>query len=831
MRYLPGLDGLRAVAVIAVVLFHAELSWAPGGFLGVSLFFTLSGFLITSLLLAEHERSATISLRAFYGRRARRLLPAAYLCLALVMTAWIWWSAAQQQVLPGDLVASVANVANWRFAFAPTGYEEIFLGDPSPVAHFWSLAIEEQVYLVLPVLCLAALRRGPRALTTGIGVLLAASIAATILTTDRALVYNGTHTRIAEVLVGAALAVWLHGRAAPTPTSTRWSWLPGALAGTAFITLVALAGTDQQWVYRGGLPAVAVISAVLVGSIARGRFPARLLEARPLVRIGALSYGVYLFHWPVFVLVDGVRTGLDGVGLLAVRLALTAALTIASYALVEQPVRLGKVLAADRVLAPSILAVAAALVVVAVAVVPSQRSPADDLLAAGEGGIVEFPSEQGRPVARPVVGDDGGDDRSGDVLPPSPGAAPLAAHRPPARVVVVGTDPAPVVRLQRAGYLVVDGTRADCPLSRPARDPCPEPADLVAELVAEHAPDVVLVTTGIVESHDALDQRIAAQTDDELNALGVAEETAISETIAAIAAGRADGATVMWYTAAQTVSAYYRQFQRVAVMDAEVVTVHGPVHVLDHAVAEVLSNRARTSANEPLRVLVAGDSTSLYLAQALSDGSDGRLTVLWAGANGCPIAAVAATRGGSRVPWLEISCPSWADKLTQVGSEFAPDVVVFMSGAMELNEHRYADGAFAHAGEPRFAAARDESMTSLVGALGPQLPLLLVDMPALLSGRFTSADMQSPERLAAANAQLAEWAARWPSVAVFDYRSTLEGREAERGRLRADGIHPDVIPLEEMAREVYVDRLIEQVAAVRDEIARDPTAIADPSSG
>ena len=160
MKYVPGLDGLRAVAVIAVLVFHAQFAAASGGFLGVSLFFTLSGFLITTLLLDEHESTGTLGLRRFYGRRVRRLLPAAYVCLLLVVVAAGWWTASQQRRLPGDLIASVANVANWRFAFAPTSYQELFLGDPSPVAHFWSLAIEEQIYLVLPVVVYFALRRG-----------------------------------------------------------------------------------------------------------------------------------------------------------------------------------------------------------------------------------------------------------------------------------------------------------------------------------------------------------------------------------------------------------------------------------------------------------------------------------------------------------------------------------------------------------------------------------------------------------------------------------------------------------------------------------------------
>ncbi len=153
-----------------------------------------------------------MSLRRFYGRRVRRLLPAAYVCLLLVVLAF-WLVDGQSAATPArDLIASVANVANWRFAFAPTSYQELFLGEPSPVAHFWSLAIEEQIYLVLPVVVLVSLRRSPTALAATTGALLAASILSTLLTTDRDLIYNGTHTRAAELLVGVALAQVLRRR-------------------------------------------------------------------------------------------------------------------------------------------------------------------------------------------------------------------------------------------------------------------------------------------------------------------------------------------------------------------------------------------------------------------------------------------------------------------------------------------------------------------------------------------------------------------------------------------------------------------------------------------
>jgi peptidoglycan/LPS O-acetylase OafA/YrhL len=151
---IDALDGLRAVAVVAVLLFHLDLAWLPGGFLGVSLFFTLSGFLITRLLLDESDRTGRVALRTFWARRLRRLSPAALVVLALVALMSLW-GVFEGSRLRGDLGASLGYVANWRFATAKSTYAELFTSTPSPVIHFWSLAIEEQFYVIFPVLFIA----------------------------------------------------------------------------------------------------------------------------------------------------------------------------------------------------------------------------------------------------------------------------------------------------------------------------------------------------------------------------------------------------------------------------------------------------------------------------------------------------------------------------------------------------------------------------------------------------------------------------------------------------------------------------------------------------
>ncbi|HEY6532107.1 MAG TPA: acyltransferase, partial [Acidimicrobiales bacterium] len=215
MPHLPGLDGLRGLAVIGVLLFHGGFTWAKGGFLGVSTFFTLSGFLITNLLVREWDSTDAIRLGRFWVRRFRRLLPAALIAIALI--GLIWWrigTPEQLATLRADMLAALGYVANWRFFSAGTSYADLFSA-PSPLQHFWSLAIEEQFYVIFPLVVLGLMRLGGRRVLTA--VLVAATLASVVLelalggNIDR--VYYGTDTRAAELLLGALLAVWWSGRA------------------------------------------------------------------------------------------------------------------------------------------------------------------------------------------------------------------------------------------------------------------------------------------------------------------------------------------------------------------------------------------------------------------------------------------------------------------------------------------------------------------------------------------------------------------------------------------------------------------------------------------
>jgi len=829
VKYVPALDGLRAVAVIAVLVFHAQFAVASGGFLGVSLFFTLSGFLITTLLLDEHESTGTLSLRRFYGRRVRRLLPAAYACLLLVVLASSWWTASQQRRLPGDLIASVANVANWRFAFAPTSYQELFLGDPSPVAHFWSLAIEEQIYLVLPVVALVALRRGRRVLATTTGVLLAGSIAATLLTTDRDLVYNGTHTRAAELLVGVALAQVLRRR--PLGAGGRLSWLPGLAAVVGFLAVVTMTTLEQSWVYRGGLVGVSMISAVLIASVAGGRFPSRLLEARPLVAIGKVSYGIYLFHWPVFMLLTEERTGLARFPLFVLQCFVTGALTIVSYRLIEQPVRSGDVIGRDRVMVPTMLASAGVVALAAVLVVPTPSlTPTEELLALGEQDVVEF-------ATAPAADDGAADVESAGLglgppvievpeIEPTVPQVPEADPARPQRIAVLGSAPLPdatLVSIETATAVeLVEDVRSDCSLSSVDVPGCVALEDRWQALRSTGEIDALVLVTSSVEVDDALAKKGLVGSVAELVELGIQEEAMIDALLSTIDDATEAGIPVIWYTQAAPSSEFFRHFARVGVERPEVYRVAGGDAELADVVVSVVDDADGTAGGVPdgsdgdeLRVLVIGDSTSLNFARALYDGSDGNLNVLWAGANGCPFAELEATRGGPDSQSAETDCAAWHDKVVPLLDSFDPDVLFVMTGPMELVEHRFAgDPTWRRAGDPAFAAARDNELDALLAVVPADLPVLVADLPTITIGGFSSVEMTSPERLAAINDQIVEWDERSAQLARFPYRDTLEAAERERpldDQIRFDGTHPRVEPLAELARTIYVPELIELV--------------------
>ena len=367
LPYLPGLNGLRAFAVIAVLLYHAELPWIPGGFLGVEIFFVISGYLITSLLLAEWRQRGRIGLAAFWLRRARRLLPALYLLLAVTLAFAVVFLPGEVAGLRDDAIAAFGYVTNWYLVLANKPYFET-VGRPSPLQHLWSLAVEEQFYLLWPLLFIVGMTRlrwlrHHVPLTAGMmrwrrrrvllaviaGAVASASLMAILYqpNVDPSRIYYGTDTRAAGLLIGVALAfLWEPGR-----YQMRVGWAPPLLLD--IVGLAALVGLvffcvwldeTKPFLFQGGLTLVALTTAVAIMVVVHPltRLFAGLLEWWPLRWVGVRSYGIYLWHWPVFVV---TRPELDvpigGLPLLVLRLVATFVLAGLSYRYVETPIRTG----------------------------------------------------------------------------------------------------------------------------------------------------------------------------------------------------------------------------------------------------------------------------------------------------------------------------------------------------------------------------------------------------------------------------------------------------------------------------------------------------------
>ncbi len=344
---MPALDGLRAFAVMAVIAYHLNITHAGGGYLGVDIFFVLSGFLITGLLVEERARAGRIALRAFWARRARRLLPALLLVLAaLALYAGLGGPGLDRSTLRPDALATLFYGANWHLIFTQSSYFAQFSA-PSPLRHTWSLAIEEQFYLLWPLILLVVLRatRGSRRLLTGAILALAAASAALMALlyhpgTDPSRIYYGTDTRAFELLIGAALAVLVAGR---SRLSRAWrrSLHAGGLIALGAIVWACTTASPQGWIWQGGLVAISVLTAVVIASVSRARSgpPGALLSLPPLRWIGIISYGLYLWHWPVIVLMTRTNTGLSGWVLKSAQVGTMLALATASYFLVERPIR------------------------------------------------------------------------------------------------------------------------------------------------------------------------------------------------------------------------------------------------------------------------------------------------------------------------------------------------------------------------------------------------------------------------------------------------------------------------------------------------------------
>lgn len=328
---IPGLDGIRGLAVVVVLVYHLWPAVLPGGFLGVTIFFALSGYLITRLLIEEHERNGRITLSSFYIRRARRLLPVAVVGLGMIAVVWTL-TGSMTRDLRREIGFSLLHLANWSQYLSGQRYGVSEVS--SPVIHYWSLAIEEQIYLVVPVLVLVLVARRPRLLLV-FGIAITVSVFLTMTADgDPLIVYYSTFTRAGEFMFGALLAtVPIQNRI----TGQKWRALLAAVLFGLLIVAAARVPITSTALYSGGLLIAGVCAATAIWAVAGAPRYAAHLDRWPLSAIGRISYGLYVYHWPILLAVK--MTGLASIFVPWVTLFLTLILAVASWRWMEAPLQ------------------------------------------------------------------------------------------------------------------------------------------------------------------------------------------------------------------------------------------------------------------------------------------------------------------------------------------------------------------------------------------------------------------------------------------------------------------------------------------------------------
>jgi peptidoglycan/LPS O-acetylase OafA/YrhL len=383
--HIAALDGLRGLAVIAVLFFHAGK--LQGGFLGVDLFFALSGFLITSLMLTEVDNTGRLRVVAFWGRRLRRLLPAVLLLLvAVTVITTLVASVPERAATLNDGPWAQAYVANWH---AIAGHRDYWASFELPrmFGHLWSLAIEEQFYLVWPIVVAFVAWRSRHVHRTIIVCCVVASVASLLWMiklfdpADPTRVYIGTDTRASSLLLGALFAAAPLRSAAMRVTArlgNAFSWATAAILGIIVLSWCSINGPSSTWLFHGGLFAHSLLSALLVaGCAARpDEVASRWIGWAPLRVTGVLSYSLYLWHWPVYALLSPERTGMSGWSLIALRIAVSFGAAAISKVLVEDPVRFRATWARGRQGVAALVGVSLAVALFWVVVPHPETAPA-----------------------------------------------------------------------------------------------------------------------------------------------------------------------------------------------------------------------------------------------------------------------------------------------------------------------------------------------------------------------------------------------------------------------------------------------------------------------
>ena len=767
IEYVAGLDGLRALAVITVMAFHLGWSFVPGGAFGVSLFFTLSGYLITQVMLADHARAGKVDLKRFWSRRLRRLAPGSIVCLIAVAVVALC-GLLEGNRLRGDLFAALGYSANWRFATAGTTYAQLFESAPSPVLHFWSLAIEEQFYVIFPLLMIVLLR-WRKILVPTLALLTAASVAAMVLTNSRNLAYYGTHTRAAELLIGALLAMVVPVSKQIRGLAAKIFAAVGAIAFVGFVFIATHAHTNDQWLYKGGLSGFSLISSALIISVLVPGPIRMLMTSRPLVAVGRITYSLYLFHWPVFVVLNRDRMGFDGFALSVTRIGVTVLLACLSAWLIENPIRFRKVLR-KPVWAGVGMAAAMGVALIVMATV----SVSMPIALAG----VETPDEMVQ------------------FTPPTSVALSTPA-REPLKVLVLGSEPVVADDVKNAigetiPIVIVNGIQPGCAI-RPSAETiegCESFTSVAQRLILQSKPDVAVLSVGIAE------RTLLAELEDNV--------------LVSTGAGVEKDLTLQFRLSVEIVNDILQPL----------VTI--PVIVVDYGVADVFSNDLDDAdmrldnavtlhhptpevlagqlilvddklqgADNRTHVMVIGDSTSFGISAAINNVAGDRYSVLWAGGRNCPLVEAEKVRWWDGAEFDMTNCPTLRPEWDKAFETFAPSILVMVYSVPEQAEQKYVgDETWYTIADPEFVTRHDTALQELITTCNERgIQLLLLNSPEIHGGALSGAQFAQPERVSAWNALMQTWLTKWPQIHSIDWASIVTAAESTEGPLREDGVH------------------------------------------
>jgi peptidoglycan/LPS O-acetylase OafA/YrhL len=752
---------------MTVMAFHLGWSFVPGGAFGVSLFFTLSGYLITQVMLADHDRAGKVDLKRFWTRRLRRLVPGSIVCL-IAVTVVALFGLLEGDRLRGDLFAALGYSANWRFATAGTTYAELFESTPSPVLHFWSLAIEEQFYIIFPLL-MVVLLRWRKLLVPTLALLTGASVAAMVLTSSRNLAYYGTHTRAAELLIGALLALVIPVSKQLSTAVQKIVATLGVVAFVAFVYIATNAHTSDAWLYQGGLSGFSLISSVLIIAVLVPGPLRLLMSSRPMVAIGRITYSLYLFHWPVFVVLNEDRMGFDGVALSLTRIAVTVLFACLSAWLIENPVRFRKVLRKPVRAGVGMVAAMAATLVVMSAVSTSPPTALAGVNAPDE--IVQFAAPS-------------------SVVPSVP-------TRDPLKVLVLGSESIVADDVKSAigdsiPFVVVNGIQPGCAirLSAETIEGCESFSSVAQRLILQSKPDVAVLSVGTAE------RQLLAELEESVRA---SAGTSTEEDMA-----------LQFRLSVEIVNDILQPL----------VTI--PVIVVDYGDKDVLSGNLddadlrlknavmlhRPSAEELMnqltlideklqgvdnlsRVMVIGDSTSFGISAAINEVAGDRYSVLWAGGRNCPLVEAEQVRWWEGTEFDMTKCPTMRPEWNEALESFDPSILVMVYSVPEQAEQKYVgDENWYTVSDPEFIARHDAAMQELMTACDERgIKVLMLNSPEINGGSLGGTPFAQIERVVAWNELMQTWLVKWPQITAVDWASIVTAAESEAGPLRGDGVH------------------------------------------